>query len=308
MIPPQPKNIDHESIILKSLSEYYEKSGKIHIRRAELREICNKRLYEETAGGQAEYGGGTFESTLKKLEENLAIHRKINSPGKTIFVIDIKRVRSILLYKRYGFLEKDNTKIANQELSQDTLQKTIEDMIDTILDEGVRTKFSANLNYPLIQRSHQPLKEATKKIGSHLASSQFDFIISHEDENFKLNEDAYAQLIKLVLMDIVRKSPKKRFKLLIEYKGLPYSGTKLGTFFMQAILRIIIPKYFVEWAKQTHNYEVPDKDIVTFKSVSINFLNELNPETRRNFGDFLESLKAYFDIWSETADNKTTKR
>ncbi len=308
MIPPQPKNIDHELIILESLSEYYKKSGKTHIRRAELKEVCDKRLYEKTDGGQVEYGGGTFESTLKKLEEKLAIHRKLNGPGKTMFVIDIKRIGSLLLYKRYEFLENDNTKIADQELSQDTLQKTIADMIDAILEEGIRIKFLSNLDDPLIQRSHQPLKEAAKNIGSHLASTQFDFIISHEDENFKLNEDAFAQLIKVVLLDIVRKSPKKRFKLLIEYTGLPYSGTKLGTVFMQTILRIIIPKHFVKWAKQVHNYEVPDKDIDTFKGVSVNFPNELNPKTREFFGDFFQSLKVYFDIWCETVDNKTTKK
>lgn len=308
MIHPWPKNIDHELIILESLSEYYEKSGKTHIRRAELKEICDKRLYEKTNGGQAEYGGSTFESTLKKLEEKLAIHRKLNGPGKTIFVIDIKRVRSLLLYKRYGqFLEGEFTRITDQELPQDTLKKTIEDMIDTILEEGIRTKFSANLDDPLIQRSHQPLKEAAKNIGSHLASSQFDFIISREDENFKLGEDAYAQLIHVVLMDIVRKSPKKRFKLLIEYKGLPYSGTKLGTVFMPVLFRTIIPKYFVEWAKQVHNYEVLDKDIDTLKTVSVNFLNKLNSVTRRYFDDFFESLKVYFDIWSKTVDNETMK-
>jgi hypothetical protein len=64
----------------------------------------------------------------------------------------------------------------------------------------------------------------------------------------------------------------------------------------------------VKWAKQVHNYEVPDKDIDTFRGVSVNFLNELNPETRGFFGDFFESLKVYFDIWSETVDNKTTKK
>ena len=223
MILPWPKYIDHELILLESLSEYYEKSGKTVIRRTELKELCDKRLYEKTDGRQAEYGGGTFQSTIKKLEEKLAFSRVSNAPKKTMITMDIKRIKSLLFDKRYSlFLESDNTRIIDQELPPDIFRKITEDMIESILEEGIRTKFpTSNIDDQLIQRSHQPLKEAAKNIGSHFESTQFDFIVSHEDKSFKLDDDAYAQLAKVILMGIVRKSPKKRFKLVIEYKGLP---------------------------------------------------------------------------------------
>jgi hypothetical protein len=309
MILPWPKYIDHELILLESLSEYYEKHGRTQIRRAELKELCDDRLYEKTDGRQAEYGGGTFQSTIKKLEEKLALKQVSNAPKKTLFTIDIKRIKSLLLDKKYGqFLESDNTRITDQELPTDVFQKITEDMVDAILEEGIRIKFLAiNLDDQLIRRSHQPLKEAAKSIGSYFVSTQFDFIVSHEDKSFKLDDDAYAQLAKVILMDIVRKSPKKRFKLVIEYKGLPYSGTRLGLVFMPALFRTIMPKYFVQWAKQVHNYDVPNEDIYTLQNVTVNFLNQLHSSTKMLFNIFFDSLKKYFQIWSETVDSKQQK-
>jgi hypothetical protein len=220
MILPWPKYIDHELILLESLSEYYEKSGKTVIRRTELKELCDKRLYEKTDGRQAEYGGGTFQSTIKKLEEKLAFSRVSNAPKKTMITIDIKRIKSLLLDKKYGqFLESDNTRITDQELPTDVFQKIIEDMIDAILEKGIKTRFpTINFDDQLIRRSHHPLKEAAKKIGSFLASAQFDFILSHEDKKFELSDDVYTQLVKVVLMDIVRKNPKKPFKIVIDIR------------------------------------------------------------------------------------------
>ena len=172
------------------------------------------------------------------------------------------------------------------------------------MKRGIRIKFpTLNFNDQPIQRSHHPLKEAAKKIGSYLTSAQFDFILSHEDKKFKLTDDVYAQLVKPVLMDIVR-SPKKRFKIVIEYKGLPYSGTKLGLVFMSPLFRTIIPKYFVGWAKNAHNYEVPNEDIDTLRKVSVDFLDHLNQSTRMFFNIFFDSLKKYVQIWSETVDGE----
>ena len=180
-------------------------------------------------------------------------------------------------------------------------------MINTILEKGIKIKFpTINIDDQLIRRSHNPLKEAAKKIGSFLASAQFDFILSHEDKKFELGDDVYAQLVKVVLMDIVRKNPKKRFKILIEYKGLPYSGTKLGLVFMSPLFRTIIPKYFVEWAKNAHNYEVPNEDIDTLQNARVDFLDRLNPSTRIIFNIFFDSLKKYIQIWSETVDSEQT--
>lgn len=305
MILPWPKYIDHELILLESISEYYEKNNKTEVRRTELKEICDERLYEKTEGRQAEYGGGTFQSTLKKLEENLALKILSKGPKKTIINFDIKRIKSLMIYKKYGHLESDNTRITDQELSPDILQKITEDMIDVILEKGIKIKFpTINVDDQLIRLSHHPLKEAAKKIGSFLASAQFDFILSHEDKEFRLSDEVYAQLVKIVLMDIVRKNPKKRFKILIEYKGLPYSGTKLGLVFMSPLFRTIIPKYFVEWAKNVHNYEVPNEDIDTFQNVRVDFLDRLNPSTRNFFNIFFDSLKKYVKIWSETVDSE----
>ena len=105
-------------------------------------------------------------------------------------------------------------------------------MIDAILEKGIKIRFpTINFDDQLIRRSHHPLKEAAKKIGSFLASAQFDFILSHEDKKFELSDDVYAQLLKVVLMDIVRKNPKQPFKILIEYKGLPCTGYKIGSSF-----------------------------------------------------------------------------
>lgn len=306
MILPWPKYIDHELILLESISEYYEKNNKTEVRRTELKEICDKRLYERTEGRQAEYGGGTFQSTLKKLEENLALKRVSKGPKKTIMNFNIKRIKSLLIYKKYGqYLESDNTRITDQELSPDILQKIIEDMIDAILEKGIKFRFpTINFDDQLIRRSHHPLKEAAKKIGSFLASAQFDFVLSHEDKKFELSDDVYAQLVKVILMDIVRKNPKKRFKILIEYKGLPYSGTKLGLVFMSPLFKTIIPKYFVEWAKNAHNYEVPNEDIDILRNISVDFLDHLNPSTRMIFNIFFDSLKKYVQIWSETVDGE----
>jgi hypothetical protein len=306
MILPWPKYIDHELILLESISEYYEKNNKTEVRRTELKEISDKRLCEKTEGRQAEYGGGTFQSTLKKLEENLALERFSKGSKKTIINFNIKRIKSLIIYKKYGqYLESDNTRITDQELPPDIFQKITEDMIDVILERGIRIKFpTLNFNDQLIQRSHHPLKETAKKIGSYLASAQFDFILSHEDTNFKLSDDVYAELVKVVLMDIVRKSPKKRFKIVIEYKGLPFSGTKLGLVFMSPLFRTIIPKHFVEWAKNAHNYEVPNEDIDTFRKISVDFLDHLNPSTRIFFNIFFDSLKKYVQIWSEAVDGE----
>ena len=161
MILPWPKYIDHELILLESISEYYEKNNKTEVRRTELKEICDKRLYEKTEGRQAEYGGGTFQSTLKKLEEKLALKRVSKGPKKTIINFNIKRIKSLLIYKKYGqYLESDTTRITNQELSADILQKIIEDMIDAILEKGIKIRFpTINFDDQLIRRSHHPLKK-----------------------------------------------------------------------------------------------------------------------------------------------------
>ena len=62
---------------------------------------------------------------------------------------------------------------------------------------------------------------------------------------------------------------------------------------MPALFKTILPKYFVQWAKQVHNYDVSNEDIETLQNVKVNFLNQLHPSTNMLFNIFFDGLKTY---------------
>jgi hypothetical protein len=286
-------------LILEVLMQEYEKNGGNQIRRHKLKELCDDMLNEKTEGRMEAYGG-SFQRVLNALEEKMAIKYEKKGPKMTLIIFDIPRIKSLLLDKRFGrLLYNDNMKLTEQEIEPTIWEKIVEQEIGIILNERVkeiyrRYKLHPDFNDDLIQRSYLSIKETITKITSFIAASLYDFIISHQNKDFQLDEDIIIDLGKIA-RKIASKNLSARFKLVIEYKGVQGSGEELGLVLGPSYFKTILPKCFAQWADNVFNYKVSEEDVKKLSEVKIHLLS---PTAKEYYHIFYTSLKDYLNIYN----------
>jgi hypothetical protein len=135
------------------------------------------------------------------------------------------------------------------------------------------------------------LDQPIKKINSYVIPNLFDFIISHKDANFLLDEDIAID-IEQVASKIMSKNIRAPFKVLIEYKGMTENDIILGLLFGDHTYNIA-SKYFVQWAQDVFNYTVSDED----RSKLEEGHKELLTKTAKEYFDiFYDSLRTYVNM------------
>ena len=128
------KNIDKNLIILQVLYELYQKNNIDEIRRAELKEYCDNRLYELTSGEQVEYGG-SFERCLNSLEELGALKCIKKGAKLTVVVANIKRIENLLLDKKLNdTLGNVNVRMLQKKIEDELWEEIIEEEADFAFD------------------------------------------------------------------------------------------------------------------------------------------------------------------------------
>ena len=96
---------------------------------------------------------------------------------------------------------------------------------------------------------------------------------------------------------IASRDPTARFRLVIEYKGVPEDKNKLGLFLAPSMYKII-GEYFVKWAHSAFNYEVNEDDK---RNVSEARIDLLSPETKEYYDIFSnETLPQYMSLWEKS--------
>ena len=297
MVQLWTKDIDKEMLILEVLVQEYEKNGVKEIRRAALMELCDDMLNEKTEGRMEAYGS-SFQRGLKALEEKMALKCVKKRPKLTLIIPDIPRIKSLLLGKKFDqFANEDpDIRLTEQEIPATIWEKLVEQDIEITLEKGLKeinrkSNLSLDFNDEHIQRSYFPLKEATKKINSYVISNLFDFIISHKDTNFLLDEDI-ATDIGQAASKILSRNIRAPFKVLIEYKGITESDAKLGLLFGAHTFNIA-SKYFVQWAQDVFHYKVSDEDIIKLEDGHIHLLTKT---AKQYFDIFYDSLKTYVNM------------
>jgi hypothetical protein len=291
------KNIDNEMLILEVLLQEYEKNGEKQIRRQKLKELCEDMLNEKTEGRMDAYEA-PFQRALKALEEKMAVKYEKKGPKLTLIIPDIPRIKSLLLGKKFDqFANEDaDIRLTEQEMPATILEKLLEQDVEIKLEKGLKeinrkSNLSLDFNDEHIQRSYLPLKEAIKKINSYVIQNLFDFIISHKDANFLLDEDIAID-IGQVASKIMSKNIRAPFKVLIEYKGMTENDTILGLLF-GAHTYNIASKYFVQWAQDVFNYTVSDEDIIKLQDGHIDLLTKT---AKQYFDIFYDSLRTYVNM------------
>jgi hypothetical protein len=297
MVQLWTKDIDKEMLILEVLVQEYEKNGVKEIRRAALKELCDDMLNEKTEGRMEAYGG-SFQRGLKVLEEKMALNCVKKGPKLTLIIPDIPRIKSLLLGKKLdqSLNEDSDIRLTEQEIPATIWEKLLEQDVEITLEKGLKeinrkSNPSLDFNDELIQRSYLPLKETAKKINSYIIPNLFDFIISHKDENFALNEDI-ATDIGQIASKIMSKNITAPFKVLIEYKGIPGNATTLGLLFGTHTFNIATT-YFVQWAQDVFHYKVSNEDIIKLQEGHIDLLTKTAKEY---FDIFYNSLQTYVNI------------
>jgi hypothetical protein len=289
------KNIDKELIILQVLLDIYEKDNITEIRRSVLKQKCEDQLNIKTGGEQVDYGG-SFERYLKELEQEKALEIIQRSKKKTIIILNITRIKHLLTAKRLsGLLDESTPHFTEEEIQQSKWEKIIENEVGLGVDDefkGLVQRASLD-NDSMIQKSHQVMREVTKKIASSLASMLYEFYVVHKHDRFELDEPTIADL-GILARRIASRDPTAHFKLVIEYKGVPQDKNKLELFLAPSMYKIIA-EYFVKWAHAVFNYEVNEDDK---RNISENRTDLLGHETRWYYDRFFDkSLPIYMGLW-----------
>jgi hypothetical protein len=295
------KNIDKMLIILQVLLDIYEKDNITGVRRSVLKERCEDQLNVKTAGEQVDYGG-SFDRHLKELEKEKALEIIQKSKKKTIIIPNIARIKSLLTTKRLsGLLDESTPHFTEEEIQQAKWEKIIENEVGMALDNEVkelvqRSNASLSFDTDVIKKCHSVMREATIKIASSLASTLYEFYVAHKHHRFELDEAMITDL-GILARRIASRDPTARFRLVIEYKGVPEDKNKLGLFLAPSMYKII-GEYFVKWARSAFNYEVNEDDK---RNVSEPRIDLLSPETKEYYDIFSnETLPQYMRLWEKS--------
>lgn len=127
----QTKKLDKKLLILQVIYEYYKKNNVSTLRRVQLKDLCNDRLFEMTGGQQDDFGG-SFQRHLRDLESNGMLKQTSNKERKqTMIVFNIKKIEYFLLDNR---LDRLDDKMAKKEADFD---EPWEQMIEEVYSAGI---------------------------------------------------------------------------------------------------------------------------------------------------------------------------
>jgi hypothetical protein len=214
------------------------------IRRAQLLEDCNDRLCKAT-GGKIDTYGGSFERSLKYLEELRAVKCVKRGKKLTVVVPDMKRIGDLLInYKLKGSLDDMRGTIIQRKIEDELWEQIVEKETNLAFDvKSPELIENLGMYLPLKNKSkqtesHMLLKEISGKIASHVLSRLLDFYVQHQDQSFQLREDIMVDL-GIAARKIGIHNLRAPFKVIIEYKGFPETGVKLGHMVGPAISKMI---------------------------------------------------------------------
>jgi hypothetical protein len=257
------KNIDKVLIILQVLLDIYEKDSITEIRRSVLKERCEDQLNKKTNGAQVDYGG-SFERYLKELKEEKTLNIIQKSKKNTMIVPNITRIKHLLTSQRLsGLLDESTPHFTEEEIQQSTWEEIIEKEVGMALDNEVKEAYGIFDN-DMIKKRHSVMKEVTIRIASSLASMLYEFCVAHEQVGFELDEATITEL-GILSRRIASRDPTAKFKLVIEYSGVPKDKNKLGSFLAPSMYKIMA-ECFVKWARSAFNYEVNENDKINISS------------------------------------------
>ena len=90
-------------------------------------------------------------------------------------------------------------KLTEQEIKPSIWEKLVEQEVEIILEQKIkeikeRSNLHAYFDNEQIQ-SHSLMIETIVKMASFLAGCLYDFLISHQNKDFQLDEDAYSSSV-----------------------------------------------------------------------------------------------------------------
>lgn len=242
------------------MSDKYKRNTTTEIRRAELNEESDKRLFELS---NVEYGG-SFEKHLKVLEGLGALKCVKKRKKYTVIIPDMKKVDSLLLNQQLkGSINNLPTTI-QEKIEDNVWEEIIADEFNTAYDEKVdEIMQKLDTVLPLSDKtkrlqSHLFLKEAATRIAPHISSRLLEFYIQHEDKNFHLDKDIMKDLV-MISRKIAKGNTRAPFNVVIEYKGIPESGSEFGHIVGPAILKIM-GENFEKWATTVLHIDFNEED------------------------------------------------
>ena len=125
--------LDKKLLILQVIYENYKRNNASTIRRVQLKELCNDRLFEMT-GGQQDDLGGSFQRHLRELESNGILTQASNKERKqTMILFNIEKIEYLPLDNR---LDKPDDKTV----------KRIEADFDKPWEEMIEEVYSAEID------------------------------------------------------------------------------------------------------------------------------------------------------------------
>ena len=251
MGPLRTNNLDKVLLILEVLVEFHEKFLTTLIKRAMLRNLAEEKLVQVTNKQLTNFGGGGFESLLTRLERMRAIARERKSRKDTIFHIDMRRVKNLIIDKKKGQMGLDSVfELEEQQLPDSALEGIVGSMVVSVLDGK-----SDELN--LDRAQHGFMKYLVKDIAMAVERHLYEYYFAAKSARRHIDDDTMQGFIRLSHV-IAEQDPAKPFRLVIEYLGRP-KGKDLDITH-GPLGRQLISKFFVHWARLFRGLEVNDED------------------------------------------------
>ena len=230
------------------------------MRRVNLKELCNNRLFEKTGGQQQEFGG-SFQRYLNDLENDGMLKRIPNKERKqTMILFNKEKIEYFLLDNEQGKSD-DKADIITEAPFDNTWEKIIEEVYLSGIDKVIKLRYKSklnSLNNDAAKKSFSLMKEYASKSIANMMSRTFEFNISYPDRNLKLDQQFFKTVVD-PLLKIVQRDVKVSFKVEIDYKGLSQSPEEELTKFEPA-LRRLKAEYFEKWTREVFNYQISEGD------------------------------------------------
>jgi hypothetical protein len=267
-------------MILHILHDLYQKDQIHEIKRVRLQEACEDYLIKKSDGARDTYGGGSFQRSLKKLEELgfiTIIHR-----GKkdTVIIPNVKKIEYAVQYKDIESLLDKNKNLVQENVEDSILEEIMEEVLAIGLDKIVKSRYSSTPD-----RSYYIQREFVSKILANVMSRSCEVNVAyHKDTNFEIDKEFIISIANPIL-EKAKRNVRIPFTVSLEYKGRP----EMSEFFRyEPAVYNEIAEYFVKWAKQVHNYDVTQEDKL---KVSKGLTYLLSKDALERYNIFIQSAQ-----------------
>jgi hypothetical protein len=240
--------------MLKILHELYENNQTSEVKRARLKEACDDRLNQETAGAHESYGGGSFECCLKDLEKQGLLRCVHSKKKETTIISNMNRIEFILQREVLETsFDKADKRIIETNVEDSILEEIIEEVYGKLLDRVVDLKYNLKP-----QKSYYEIRDFIAKIIANMMSRAFDINVSYDPSKMQLNKESIKAVVTPIF-EIVEHNLGSPFNITISYKGISIPSMEILSRYEPAISQSL-NDCFIGWIKSAYDFTINEED------------------------------------------------